>query len=49
MVVLTTITGDDLIAYVDDQLFLFLNFVLSQYIQEGVGELDQSKLPDLLA
>ena len=26
----------------------FLDFVLSQYIKEGVGELDQAKLPDLL-
>ncbi len=27
----------------------FLSFVLGQYITQGVGELDQSKLPDLLA
>ncbi len=26
----------------------FLRFVLSQYIKEGVEELDQSKLPELL-
>ncbi len=26
----------------------FLSFVLDQYIKEGVGELDQDKLPDLL-
>ena len=26
----------------------FLEFVLEQYIQEGVGELDRSKLPKLL-
>ena len=26
----------------------FLDFVLTQYIKEGVGELDQDKLPDLL-
>ena len=26
----------------------FLNFVLEQYVKEGVGELDDSKLPDLL-
>jgi type I restriction enzyme R subunit len=26
----------------------FLDFVLSQYIKEGVGELAQEKLPDLL-
>lgn len=27
---------------------MFLNFVLSQYVSEGVGELDSSKLPELL-
>ena len=32
----------------DDKLQAFLDFVLSQYVKEGVGELDQSKLPDLL-
>lgn len=32
----------------DDKLQAFLGFVLGQYIKEGVGELDQSKLPDLL-
>ncbi len=26
----------------------FLDFVLNQYIQEGVGELDRQKLPQLL-
>lgn len=26
----------------------FLNFVLAQYVKEGVGELDDAKLPDLL-
>ena len=26
----------------------FLNFVLDQYVEEGVRELDQDKLPDLL-
>ena len=26
----------------------FLEFVLSKYIESGVGELDQEKLPDLL-
>ena len=26
----------------------FLNFVLEQYVKEGVNELDDSKLPDLL-
>ena len=26
----------------------FLRFVLDQYVQEGVGELDDKKLPDLI-
>ena len=29
-------------------LFDFLNFVLDQYVKEGVDELDDAKLPDLL-
>ncbi len=33
--------------YVDNQR-LFLDFVLDQYVKEGVGELDQEKLPTLL-
>ena len=32
----------------DENLQAFLDFVLGQYVKEGVGELDQSKLPDLL-
>ncbi len=32
----------------DEKLQAFLDFVLAQYIKEGVGELDQTKLPDLL-
>lgn len=32
----------------DDKLHAFLEFVLGQYVQEGVGELDQAKLPTLL-
>jgi type I restriction enzyme, R subunit len=32
----------------DEKLQTFLDFVLSQYIAEGVGELDQDKLPHLL-
>lgn len=35
------------VAY-DDKLQVFLSFVLSQYVLEGVGELDQAKLPGLL-
>ena len=32
----------------DERLQEFLDFVLAQYIKEGVGELDSAKLPDLL-
>ncbi|MCP5382031.1 MAG: DEAD/DEAH box helicase family protein [Kordiimonadaceae bacterium] len=32
----------------DDKLQAFLEFVLGQYEAQGVGELDQEKLPDLL-
>lgn len=32
----------------DDKLQAFLEFVLGQYERQGVGELDQSKLPSLL-
>jgi type I restriction enzyme R subunit len=32
----------------DAKLQAFLDFVLSQYVSEGVGELDQAKLPRLL-
>jgi type I restriction enzyme R subunit len=32
----------------DSKLQAFLDFVLSQYVKEGVGELDQTKLPHLL-
>ena len=32
----------------DAKLQAFLDFVLSQYVKEGVGELDQAKLPQLL-
>ena len=32
----------------DEKLQSFLDFVLSQYVQEGVGELDKEKLPHLL-
>jgi type I restriction enzyme, R subunit len=32
----------------DDKLQAFLDFVLFQYVKEGVGELDQAKLPHLL-
>jgi type I restriction enzyme, R subunit len=35
-------------AQYDPKLQAFLDFVLSQYVSEGVGELDQAKLPHLL-
>jgi len=35
-------------SHYDDKQQAFLDFVLSQYIKEGVQELDQAKLPDLL-
>ena len=35
-------------AQYDSKLQAFLDFVLSQYVKEGVGELDQTKLPHLL-
>jgi type I restriction enzyme, R subunit len=34
--------------YGDEKLQAFLDFVLSEYVKEGVGELDQSKLTPLL-
>ena len=35
--------------YDDARLQTFLDFVLSEYVNEGVGELDDSKLPHLLS
>ncbi len=35
-------------AQYDPKLQVFLDFVLSQYVREGTGELDQEKLPHLL-
>jgi type I restriction enzyme R subunit len=37
-----------ILASYDDKLQAFLKFVLAQYVKEGVSELDQDKLPDLL-
>ena len=34
--------------YEDPKLQAFLEFVMGQYINEGVGEVDSSKLPDLI-
>ncbi|MBN4078180.1 DEAD/DEAH box helicase family protein [Nitrospina gracilis] len=39
---------DQIFSQYDERLQDFLGFVLSQYVKEGVGELDQSKLPHLL-
>ena len=53
---LTPITRQERVAMSKSQIYSqydykqqqFLGFVLSQYIQEGVQELNQEKLPDLL-
>jgi type I restriction enzyme, R subunit len=39
---------DQIFSRYDRKLQAFLDFVLSQYVKEGVGELDQAKLPHLL-
>lgn len=39
---------ENIFANYDEKIRSFLDFVLSQYVQEGVGELDQEKLPHLL-
>ena len=36
-------------SHYDEKLQTFLDFVLGEYVQQGVGELDVTKLPDLLA
>ncbi len=38
----------DILARYDARLQSFLDFVLAQYVRQGVGELDQEKLGDLL-
>ncbi len=38
----------DILNSYDDKLNIFLEFVLGQYEEQGVAELDQSKLPSLL-
>jgi type I restriction enzyme R subunit len=38
----------NIFSHYDAKLQAFLAFVLSQYVKEGVGELDQAKLPHLL-
>jgi len=35
-------------AILDDKQREFISFVLSKYVESGVGELDQDKLPTLL-
>ena len=39
---------EQIFSHYDRKLQAFLDFVLSQYVKEGVGELDQAKLPHLL-
>jgi type I restriction enzyme R subunit len=39
---------DDIFARYDGKLQAFLDFVLGQYVKQGVGELDQDKLGALL-
>ncbi len=39
---------EEIFSHYDDKQQVFLDFVLDHYIKEGVGELDQKKLPDLL-
>ena len=38
----------NILSHYDEKLQAFLDFVLDQYVKEGVSELDQAKLPDLL-
>jgi type I restriction enzyme, R subunit len=38
----------DILSRYDEKLQAFLDFVLAQYVKEGVGELDQEKLASLL-
>jgi type I restriction enzyme, R subunit len=38
----------DILSRYDEKLQVFLEFVLAQYVKEGVGELDQEKLASLL-
>ena len=42
------IAEDHISSQYEDRLQAFIDFVLSQYVREGVGELDEEKLPDLL-
>jgi type I restriction enzyme R subunit len=39
---------EQIFSHHDRKLQAFLDFVLFQYVKEGVGELDQAKLPHLL-
>lgn len=43
-----TISKGRIFSHYDDKQQAFLDFVLGQYIKEGVQELDKAKLPDLL-
>ncbi len=42
------IRKESILSQYDERLQVFLDFVLSQYVKEGVGELDKLKLPQLL-
>jgi type I restriction enzyme R subunit len=43
-----TVHRDQIFSHYDRKLQALLDFVLSQYVKDGVGELDQAKLPQLL-
>ena len=43
-----TVRRPMIMQHYDDKLQAFLDFVLAEYVREGVGELDQSKLTHLL-
>jgi type I restriction enzyme, R subunit len=38
----------EIFSHYDDKLRVFLEFVLGEYVQQGVGELDVAKLPEAL-
>jgi type I restriction enzyme R subunit len=43
-----TVRKPKIMAHYDDKLQAFLDFVLAEYVKEGVQELDQTQLPHLL-
>ena len=48
MIVRVDTRRDGIVADYDEKLRAFIEFVLGEYVREGVGELDQAKLPSLL-